>query len=245
MPRCPHCGAEYQFGLLVCQGCGRSLSRDQEEIPLAEPPPPDPSLPTTEVLSRVPLVEKAVADRNEATPFSGFLAKAPFSSSVHEQTTEPLSPIPKPPMVTSSPSGAEFPAGSEPAPVETARALPHLPELAASVPLPEPPRPKLLVLRGERINVQYPIYEGRNFIGRTDEKPVDIDLANQEAPDRIWSSRQHAVITFEAGVLSIEDLNSLNGTFVNRTRVYPGQQRTLQVGDIIQIGTVQMKVVLG
>ena len=54
---------------------------------------------------------------------------------------------------------------------------------------------------------------------------MDIDLDDQEAADRIWSSRQHAVITFENGTLTIEDLNSLNGTFVNRTRVHPGQVR--------------------
>jgi pSer/pThr/pTyr-binding forkhead associated (FHA) protein len=85
---------------------------------------------------------------------------------------------------------------------------------------------------------------GKNYLGRTDEKPVDIDLENQEPADRIWTSRQHAVINFENGVLTVEDLNSLNGTFVNRTRVHPGQIRTLQVNDIIQVGTVQMRVII-
>jgi pSer/pThr/pTyr-binding forkhead associated (FHA) protein len=42
----------------------------------------------------------------------------------------------------------------------------------------------------------------------------------------------------------IEDLNSSNGTFINRNRLYPGQRRVLHVNDIIQIGTVQMKVVV-
>jgi hypothetical protein len=102
--------------------------------------------------------------------------------------------------------------------------------------------PKLIVLRGLKINAEYPIYEGQNFIGRTDDKPVDIDLEDQEPPDRIWSSRQHACINLENGRLEIEDLNSSNGTFVNRTRVYPGQKRLLNVNDVIQIGTVQMRV---
>ena len=103
-------------------------------------------------------------------------------------------------------------------------------------------QPRLLVLRGQNRNVEYPIYEGLNFIGRADEKPVDIDLEDQEPPDRIWSSRQHAFITFENGGLTIEDLNSSNGTFVNRARIYPGQKCPLNVGDVVQIGTVQMKV---
>jgi pSer/pThr/pTyr-binding forkhead associated (FHA) protein len=90
--------------------------------------------------------------------------------------------------------------------------------------------------------VEYPLFEGLNFIGRADEKPVDIDLEEQEPPDRIWCSRQHACISFESSQLVIEDLNSANGTYVNRTRVYPGQKRPLSVNDVIQIGNVQLKV---
>jgi hypothetical protein len=111
--------------------------------------------------------------------------------------------------------------------------------------LPKESKPRLVVLRGEKVDMQYPIYSGKNYIGRSDEKPVDIDLENQEPVDRIWTSRQHAIITFDNGALTIEDLNSLNGTFVNRTRVHPGQMRTLQVNDIIQVGTVQMRVIVG
>jgi pSer/pThr/pTyr-binding forkhead associated (FHA) protein len=99
-----------------------------------------------------------------------------------------------------------------------------------------------VVIRGQRIKQEFPLYEGHNFIGRADEKPVDIDLEDQEPPDRIWCSRQHALITFEESALTIEDLNSANGTFVNRARVYPGQKQGLKPNDVIQIGTVQMKV---
>lgn len=109
-------------------------------------------------------------------------------------------------------------------------------------PQPEWSQPRLLVLRGQKRNVEYPIYEGSNFLGRADEKPVDIDLEDQEPPDRIWSSRQHAVIFFEDGGIFIEDLNSANGTYVNRARVHPGQRKALAVNDIIQIGNVQMKL---
>jgi hypothetical protein len=122
---------------------------------------------------------------------------------------------------------AEAPAGPAAAPAA---------KLAAGA------QPKLVVLRGLKINVEYPVYEGNNFIGRADEKPVDIDLDDQEPPDRVWSSRQHALIVFENNELQLEDLNSANGTFVNRTRVYPGQKRGLQPNDVIQVGTVQLKL---
>ena len=82
-----------------------------------------------------------------------------------------------------------------------------------------------MVVRGQKMDVTYPLYSGKNYLGRTDDKPVDIDLEDQESADRIWTRRQHAVVTFENGKLTVEDLNSLNGTFVNRTRVHPGQVR--------------------
>ncbi len=116
------------------------------------------------------------------------------------------------------------------------------PEMAPGAKLGADAKPRLVVLRGLKLNVEYPIYEGHNFVGRADEKPVDIDLDDQEPPDRVWSSRQHCLITFENGDLNLEDLNSANGTFVNRTRVYPGQKRPLTPNDVLQVGTVQLKL---
>ena len=110
--------------------------------------------------------------------------------------------------------------------------------------IPPGVEPKLVVLRGQKRNAEYPLFEGPNFVGRADEKPVDVDLEDQEPPDRVWSSRQHACIHFEGGQLSIEDLNSSNGTFVNRSRIYPGAKKPLNINDVIQIGNVQLKVIV-
>ena len=103
-------------------------------------------------------------------------------------------------------------------------------------------RPRLVVLRGMRIGAEFPIYEGRNTVGRFADKPVDIDLMNQESVEQIWCSRQHAVVTFDKGVVAVEDMNSLNGTWLNGARVPPGQQRPLKPGDVLQCGTVQMRL---
>jgi len=142
---------------------------------------------------------------------------------------QPVAPPPQPAVV------APAPAVAAPAPAAPA---------AAPTALPAGAQPRLLVLRGQKRNVEYPVYEGLNFIGRADEKPVDIDLEDQEPPDRIWCSRQHACLSFENNELAVEDLNSANGTYVNRTRIYPGQKRQLSPNDIIQIGNVQLKVVV-
>jgi len=135
-----------------------------------------------------------------------------------------------PPMMAAPMDLAPPPAAAPPAPAPSGAKL------------PADAKPRLVVLRGLKINVEYPVYEGQNYIGRADEKPVDIDLDDQEPPDRVWSSRQHALIMYENGELILEDLNSANGTFVNRTRVYPGQKRALQPNDVVQVGTVQMKL---
>jgi hypothetical protein len=115
----------------------------------------------------------------------------------------------------------------------------------SATPVPVTIPPKLVVLRGLKIGVEYPIYEGKNIIGRFADKPVDIDLLSQESVEQIWCSRQHATVTFSNGIIVIEDLNSLNKTWVNGTCVHPGQQRQLKPGDIVQIGTVQMKLTVG
>ncbi|MBY0524343.1 MAG: FHA domain-containing protein [Gemmataceae bacterium] len=159
-----------------------------------------------------------------------------------EAVAEPMSvPDANPPGIETMPMAAIAAEGVV-APMGEAPPAPAAPTEAPPAALGADAKPKLVVQRGLKINVEYPIYEGNNFIGRADEKPVDIDLDDQEPPDRVWSSRQHALIVFENGVLNLEDLNSANGTFVNRTRVYPGQKRALAVNDVVQVGTVQLKV---
>jgi FHA domain len=100
---------------------------------------------------------------------------------------------------------------------------------------------RLLVVRGLRPNWEYRIFEGRNVIGRADKLSVDIDLQPQEPEDRIWSSRQHAAITCQGETMTIEDLSSANGTYVNRNIVPPGTKQALKPGDIVQIGEVQVQ----
>lgn len=133
--------------------------------------------------------------------------------------------------------------------VHTLAATPAAPPGAAPAPLPPPPAPprrkvKLVVLRGQRIGVEYPVYEGTNTIGRFADRPVDIDLLTQEAVEQIWCSRQHAVFLFDGQTLAVEDLNSLNGTWVNGKRLTAGVQHVLKVNDVVQVGTVQMRVLI-
>lgn len=105
-------------------------------------------------------------------------------------------------------------------------------------------KPRLEVVRGEKLGSAYPILEGRNVVGRTVNTPVDIDLTGQEPTERVWTSRQHACVIFDGKTVILEDMSSLNGTFVNRQRVFPGQQRVLQPNDVVQVGTVQLRLLI-
>ena len=204
-----------------------------------------PAIPSAMPFEAVPVAEAAHAEPVAAMPMT--------IEPVPHHAPPPAHPAPEPMVVASPvphpvPAPPPTPVPPPPAPLPSpVPPPPPAPEPVAVSPagfLPPDAQPRLLVLRGQKRNVEYPIFEGPNFLGRSDEKPVDIDLEEQEPPDRVWCSRQHACIFWESNELSIEDLNSANGTYVNRTRVYPGAKRPLTVNDIVQIGNVQLKVVV-
>lgn len=84
-------------------------------------------------------------------------------------------------------------------------------------------------------------YQGGEFPLRMDREIVigrgsDLDMVLVE--DMV--SRRHAKISTHNGVITIEDLNSTNGTFVNGERI---RRTTLEEGDRILIGTSIIKLV--
>ena len=83
--------------------------------------------------------------------------------------------------------------------------------------------------RGERLSVETELLLGRamSVEGRLGDDPV--------------LSRRHARLARDAeGRLTIEDLGSANGTFVNGQRVQA--PRTLEVGDLVSVGETVLEV---
>lgn len=83
-------------------------------------------------------------------------------------------------------------------------------------------------------------------IGRQDAKGTfypDIDLSTDGGLEA-GVSRRHATILIENGNYLIEDLNSSNGTFVNRQRVVAGNRQRLQHGDEVRLGNILIRVEL-
>jgi outer membrane biosynthesis protein TonB len=240
MVKCPFCNFENEDGALFCEQCksdlGAAVPAAAEEVPMAA------------VLEEP--VQASALPAAEPIPMAAVQESAPMAAVIESPPPAPP-PAPPEPKLAPTPPQADATPPAEPAPAPEAAPeaaapapAPAAPSAPAAAALPPDAKPKLVVLRGQRINIEYPLYEGLNFIGRADEKPVDIDLDDQEPPDKVWCSRQHALINFENGSLTIEDLNSANGTYVNRTKVYPGQKRQLNINDVIQIGTVHMKLKL-
>ncbi len=241
MITCPFCQFSNEDGSLFCEQCKSDLGLAEAQMA---------STATAPLLAAVSAVAAPAPVAAVAVPVPEAFAFAPVAD-VAPPMLEPVAvaaPVTAEPIVAAAPLTAEAVVIPEVAPPPAV--LPPVDSLPAATPPADAApaataadvQPKLTVIRGLKVGAEYTIYEGHNFIGRMDDKPVDVDLEDQESPERVYCSRQHALLMFENGQLLIEDLNSSNGTFVNRNRIYPGQSKQLQAGDVIQIGTVQMKV---
>jgi len=104
---------------------------------------------------------------------------------------------------------------------------------------------KLTIARGGAVGKEFPLQSGDNLVGRWDPDSgsfpeVDLEMDDPEA--RI--SRKHALIRVGEQV-SIEDIGSLNGTYVNRgRRLELGSPVVLHDGDEVIIGKTFFKLSL-
>jgi serine/threonine protein kinase len=88
-----------------------------------------------------------------------------------------------------------------------------------------------------------PITDPITIIGRShprDASIPDVDLWSLGIADARTASRRHCRIILQDGKYVIEDLSSMNGTFVNDRQLEPGQTYPLQDGDQIIAGRVQL-----
>ncbi len=166
-------------------------------------------------------------------------APAPAEASAPEPTP--------PPAATESPK-AEAPS-AEAAPV-AAPAPAEAPE-AAAAPAPTPAaaavptfKAKMTIVRGGRQGHEFPLEPGNNLVGRWDPETGAFPEVDMEADDpEAKISRKHALIRIENGKITVEDIGSLNGTYVNRQpRLAPGNPVELKSGDEIIIGKTFLKL---
>jgi hypothetical protein len=93
-----------------------------------------------------------------------------------------------------------------------------------------------LVIRsgGGRVGQSFPLRGERMMVGRTPE--ADIFL------DDVTVSRDHATLVHRQGAWYLDDSGSLNGTYVNRSRI---DSHKLEDGDEVQIGKYKLTYLAG
>src|SRR5262249_39511143 len=103
----------------------------------------------------------------------------------------------------------------------------------------------LELTRGRELGRVFGLAPGDTVLGNALNGEPGLDLMNQEEDSPRRMSARHAALTSTSQELTIRDLESPGGTFVNRQRLLSGQSRRLQPGDVIQLGSVQLRVKRG
>ena len=112
----------------------------------------------------------------------------------------------------------------------------------------EPPRVVAAVLMGFLVSYEgnelghfWPLYQGRLVVGRS-QATEGLDIAI----DHGATSARHAQLIAAAhpSRLSVQDLGSTNGTFVNDQRLAPGHAQMASHGDRIRFGGFTVRVLL-
>jgi hypothetical protein len=103
----------------------------------------------------------------------------------------------------------------------------------------------LETVRGREAGRVYLLARGETILGNALDGGPGLDLAHQEGESPRRMAARQAQLELGAQGLCVRDLDSPGGTFINRQRLLPGQSRSLQPGDVIQLGGVQLKVVAG
>jgi hypothetical protein len=108
--------------------------------------------------------------------------------------------------------------------------------------------PMLLVLTSEPDTRRFVIDPRTQtaLIGRSDPNAklyVDVDLTGKDG-QAYGVSRRHARVHYISGHYEMEDVESLNGTYINGRKMRPYLSEVLHEGDEVKLGDLTLKVSL-
>ncbi len=89
--------------------------------------------------------------------------------------------------------------------------------------------PVLVIIRGRNLGSSYPLGEGEISIGRDPKSDIFLD--------DITVSRKHATIVTGGDGSTMDDVGSLNGTYVNKKQI---DKKILEDKDELQIGKFRL-----
>ena len=82
---------------------------------------------------------------------------------------------------------------------------------------------------------------GSDLIEQADDQTFFVGLPQSSSQSGV--SRQHLLIRNEGYFLTVVDLNSTNGSWLNGIQLLPNQKRLLRNGDLLQLGNLRLKVI--
>ena len=204
---CSNCGYENQIGSVFCENCGTQLPKQK----VGNRPGPVP-------------VNQGVQFSQPASPQpSSPQLSSPQPSSPQQSPLKPSIPQPLPPIA--------------PSPQDDATLIGKSSAQSPSKAAPESV-PGRLVIPGKNISIPIPPSTASIIIGRED--PVsgifpDIDLDPHGGHDA-GVGRRHAQLSIQGSDVFIEDLDSVNGTAVNKQKLSPRSPHRIVNGDELRFG---------
>lgn len=103
----------------------------------------------------------------------------------------------------------------------------------------------LVASDGFSYTIQPQRYKHETVIGRSEGSTMkpDIDLSDHFAGE-MGVSRLHVALQFNAknNLLSVSDMKSANGTFINGQKLFPQEVRVLRDGDELRLGRLVLRV---
>ncbi len=246
MPKlCPACGAQNDDVAAFCDQCGSKLA--PRNAPGAAVPwqaqPPYPAAAggvTCPFCGTSNLPGTLFCDQCGASLVN--VAPAPM---------QPPAIVPPPPPYVpppSVPAGMGFQQPAIPSvPPPAVPTVPSPPPAAPVAPAPamsgQPPAACHLTVGGQTIQV--PI-QSEVIVGRADAASgwiPDVDLTPFGATPEAGVSRKHVKLIWQGGWM-VEDLDSVNGTFLRGQRLMPQKRTAISSGETLQLGKLQVTFVV-
>lgn len=239
---CPSCHQPVISGQAFCDNCGAALAN----VPAVAPPPPQ-LAPPPPMMPPAPPIQQPVA-----APSAGLIcpscgtpatAGAAFCDNCGASLTQgqPVQQQPwqQQPPVQQQPWQQQPPVQQQPwqqqPPVQQQPWQQQPPVVHAG----PPPR---LVIQATNVALTFPAGKAEIIAGRED--PVsnvfpEVNL-DPHGGDEAGVSRRHARFTVQGAQWYVQDLNSINFTFVNKNKLQPNQLHPVNHGDEVRLGKIIM-----
>jgi hypothetical protein len=215
MINCPNCNTPAPPGAIFCDHCGfdlRAIAHSEQPV---SPPPVSPAG-TGEITC--PVCQHRNLAGSAFCENCGSQVMQPPAA----QPAAPQGPAPQPPAAPPAQDLSGVQNRVRPAVVETITGRFVIQDLQVSLPIP-PGKQEIVLGREDPVSGVFP----------------DIDL-DPHGGHEAGVGRRHARLVIQNGQVCLEDLDSVNGTAVNRQRVVARQSIPLKSGDEIRLGKMAL-----